>query len=590
MSNSSDELHLLGQTLHGRTEEVVALMVASTRASSVTLDEGVEQSFECVGRFSTIAVARWMAGEGEEVARQVGQEPWRIFGQLAAQRAAPLNEVTKRCLRWAEAAGEIARDAAAELDLSAEALEEAHAMLRRSLNVTLVRMCECFESERQRADEELSFLATHDGLTGLPNRTLILDRIEQMLARSRRAQTPVAAVFVDLDNFKIVNDTLGHGVGDELLCSLTERLEAVVRETDTLGRLGGDEFVVVVEDPDVTGELVAERLLEALKEPFALSEEATRLQVSASIGVAVGVRPCAEELLRDADIAMYRAKWEGKSRYVVFESGMQDEVQRRMELELDLCQALERDEFFLVYQPIFNLSDMSPTGVEALIRWQHPTRGLVQPQEFIPLMEESGQITKIGRWVLREATMQCASWRAEGHELDIAVNVSARQLDSDEVVTDVRQALEASGLDPAALTIEITETALMRDADQTVTRLAAVKELGVRIAIDDFGTGYSSLAHVQRFPVDSLKIDRSFITGLRDSHEGQSLVRTLVQLGKALAVETVAEGIELDAELLLLRGEACDSGQGFLFAQPLTAEAAAGFFDSWAAGERVQAA
>jgi diguanylate cyclase (GGDEF)-like protein len=590
MSNPNSELRLLGQSLYQRTDEVVELMLASTRASSVVLDESVEQSFAQVGRFSTIAVARWMAGEGEEVARQVGQEPWRIFGQLAAQRAAPLNEVTKRCLRWADAAAEITRDAAAELGLAPKALQEARAMLQRSLNVTLVRMCECFESERRRADEELAFMATHDSLTGLPNRTLILDRIEQMLARSRRAQTPVSAVFVDLDNFKIVNDTLGHGVGDELLGALTKRLEGVVRETDTLGRLGGDEFVVVVEDPNVTGELVAERLLEALREPFMLSEGKTRLQAAASIGVAVGTRACAEDLLRDADIAMYRAKWEGKGRYVVFESGMQDEVQHRMELELDLCQALERDEFFLVYQPIFNLNDMSPTGVEALIRWEHPGRGLVQPEQFIPLMEESGQIVEIGRWVLREACMQCASWRTAGHELDIAVNVSARQLDSDEIVTDVREALELSGLDPAALTIEITETALMRDTDQTVRRLSAVKELGVRIAIDDFGTGYSSLAHVQRFPVDALKIDRSFITGLRDNEEGRSLIRTLVQLGKALAVETVAEGIEVDDELVLLQGEACDSGQGFLFAKPLTAGAAASFFDAWLTGSAVQAA
>ena len=437
-------LQHLGEELNARTDEVVKGMIARTAASGVVLDDAVEQSFARVGRFSTIAVARWMAGEGEEVARQVGQEPWRIFGQLAAQRAAPLNEVTKRCLRWADAAGEIVGDAASELGLGPKALREARAMLQRSLNVTLVRMCECFESERQRADEELAFLATHDGLTGLPNRTLILDRIEQMLARSRRAQTPVAAVFMDLDNFKIVNDTLGHGVGDELLCSLTERLEGVVRDTDTLGRLGGDEFVVVVEDPDVTGELVAERLLEALKEPFSLAEAGTRLQVSASVGVAAGVRPCAEELLRDADIAMYRAKWEGKGRYVVFEPGMQDEVQRRMELELDLCQALERDEFFLVYQPIFNLTDMSPTGVEALIRWQHPTRGLVQPQEFIPLMEESGQITKIGRVGPARGVHAVRLWRAEGHELDIAVNVSARQLDSDQVVSDVREALESA--------------------------------------------------------------------------------------------------------------------------------------------------
>jgi EAL domain-containing protein (putative c-di-GMP-specific phosphodiesterase class I) len=249
---------------------------------------------------------------------------------------------------------------------------------------------------------------------------------------------------------------------------------------------------------------------------------------------------------------------------------------------MDLREALLNDEFFLVYQPIFNLNDMSPSAVEALIRWEHPRRGVVQPEDFIPLLEETGLITEIGGWVLREACEQGAKWRAAGCAIEIAVNVSGRQLDSDEFVTEVREALQSSGLDAPALTIEITETTLMRDAEQTIRRLSAVKALGVRIAIDDFGTGYSSLTHVQKFPIDALKIDRSFITGLKDNKEGEALIHTLVQLGKALSIETVAEGIELQQELSLLQGERCDSGQGFLFAKPLDLAATDEFLMSWA--------
>jgi EAL domain-containing protein (putative c-di-GMP-specific phosphodiesterase class I) len=327
--------------------------------------------------------------------------------------------------------------------------------------------------------------------------------------------------------------------------------------------------------------MIAERLLDALKQPFELEgAEQTRLAVTASIGIAAGDRVCAEELLRDADIAMYRAKWDGKNRYAVFEDGMQETVQSRMELDMDLRQALENNEFFLAYQPTFALSDMTPTGVEALLRWQHPTRGVVQPDAFIPLLEETGLITEVGRWVLREACKQAAAWRWAGYPVAIAVNVSARQLDSDELLTDIQLALASSGMEPTALTIEITETTLMRNVDETVRRLDEIKQLGVRIAIDDFGTGYSSLAHLQRFPVDALKIDRSFIAGLRHNKEGETFIRTLVQLGKALSMETFAEGIEQQRELALLRDESCDHGQGFLFARPLDAEAVEAFFQS----------
>ncbi len=596
MSNSPpvaiSDLRDLGLALNARTDDVVSAMLRRTSASEQRLEASIEERFARVGAVSTVAVARWMAGEGAEVAREVGQESWQIFGQLASQRAAPLNEVTKRCLRWCDAAGEVLAECASELALAPEVLAHAMAMLQRSLNVTLVRMCESFECERQQADEELarrqrelSFLATHDALTGLPNRTLILDRVEQLMVRARREKAPLAALFIDLDNFKAVNDSLGHAVGDELLQAVAARLTAAVRDSDAVGRLGGDEFVVIANEQLTSGpELVAERLLEALDQPFKLAAAGTpTLKVSASIGVASGDRACAGDLLRDADIAMYQAKWDGRHCYVVFESGMQTAVQSRMELEIDLREALENEEFFLVYQPTFSLSDMRPTGMEALIRWNSPTRGLVQPDDFIPLLEETGLINEIGSWVLKEACRQGVRWREAGHPIGIAVNVSARQLDSDSFVTVVRSTLRESGLEADALTIEITETALMRDAAATAKRLVAVKELGVRIAIDDFGTGYSSMAHLQQFPVDALKIDRSFITQMTHNQEGETILHTLVQLGKALSIETLAEGIERAHELSLLQTERCDSGQGFLFARPLDAEDTAAFLKNWAA-------
>ncbi len=586
----ADDLRRLGERLNERTSDVVKEMIRLTAVSGQTLDAVVEESFSRVGTVSTVAVARWMAGEGEDVAREVGQEAWQIFGQLAAQRAAPLNEVTKRCLRWRDSTALVMQASAEELELPPATLADGLLMLQRSLEVTLVRMCESFEGERQRSheeltrrQEELAFLATHDALTGLPNRTLIRDRIEQMLMRARISKAPVGALFIDLDNFKSINDSLGHGVGDELLRAVATRLGGVVRGTDALGRLGGDEFVVITEGISLAAgpELIAERLLEALNAPFELSQaEDTRVVAKASIGIAMGDRASADELLRDADIAMYRAKWDGKNRYVVFESRMQDAVQGRMELEMDLQSALENEEFFLVYQPTFDLRNMTPTGVEALIRWRRRDYGVVQPDEFIPMLEETGMITAVGEWVLHEACRQTAAWHAAGYSLGVAVNVSGRQLDTDEFLSHIEEALHLSELDPAGLTIEVTETTLMRNVEETARRLTTVKELGVSIAIDDFGTGYSSLSHLQKFPVDSLKIDRSFISQA-EGYEGEALLRSLVQLGKSLSIETLAEGIERPQELSLIKDEQCDRGQGFLFARPLSAKAAESFFRKW---------
>jgi diguanylate cyclase (GGDEF)-like protein len=289
-----------------------------------------------------------------------------------------------------------------------------------------------------------------------------------MLAGARRHRTPVAALLIGLDNFKSVNETLSRAAGDELVRSVAERFDEVARVTDVLGRLGGDEFVLIMEGLPREGgpERIAGRLQEALKEPFTLAGEyETHLTLTASIGIATVARSSAEEFLRDADVAMYQAKWDGKDRYVVFESGMQDAVQCRLELEMDLRDARLNDEFFLVYQPTFNLRDMSPAGVEALIRWKHPTRGIVQPGDFIPLLEATGLIIEVGGWVLQEACRQGASWRRSGHDIGMAVNVSGRQLDTDEFVNDVRSALVETGLEPRALTLEITETTLMHNIE-----------------------------------------------------------------------------------------------------------------------------
>lgn len=426
-----------------------------------------------------------------------------------------------------------------------------------------------------RKTGELRHQALHDALTGLPNRILALDRAEHMLARARREQIPVAALYVDLDGFKHVNDTFGHAAGDELLRLVAQRLQSVVREGDTAARLGGDEFVVLVEGATLAAgpELVAERLLEVLRQPYDLSGHVGReLNLTASIGVAWGLRESADELLRDADLALYQAKAAGRNCYMAFKSAMQTAARDRVELEMDLAGALERNEFYVLYQPTIDLQTELITGVEALIRWRHPERGVIGPERFIPLAEDSGLVVPIGAWVLRQACLQAAVWHAEGHRLGMSVNVSARQLDTAGLLEDVKKALAESRLPAGCLTLEVTETALMRDPEETAARLRALKALGVRIAIDDFGTGYSSLAYLRQFPADALKIDRSFVEGIADSQQSTAIIHTLVRLGKTLNIETLAEGIEDRQQLKTLQREHCDLGQGFLFSQPVSPE------------------
>ena len=406
--------------------------------------------------------------------------------------------------------------------------------------------------------DELKFQAMHDPLTGLPNRALILDRIDQLLARGRRNGTVGAALYIDLDDFKNVNDSLGHEAGDELLASVAIRMASTLRGADTIGRMGGDEFVVLIDgsEPMVAPELVAERLLDVMRQPFELNC-ASSLPASASIGIAVGDRATPGELLRDADIALYQAKARGKNRYEFFHPEMQTDIGRRIRLEFDLRSALSAHQFRLVYQPILNLADLSVIGVEALLRWEHPADGLLAPDEFIPILEQSGQIREVGAWVLRQACAQMAVWRRQSDELTLSVNVSGRQLDDDRIVEHIRCALYESKLHPTALTIEVTETALMRDTSSAVRRLRAIEELGVGIAVDDFGTGYSSLAFLQQFPVHCIKIDKSFVRAMVASRESAALIKTFVQLGRDLGLTTLAEGVETTDEMDLLRANHC---------------------------------
>jgi diguanylate cyclase (GGDEF)-like protein len=421
--------------------------------------------------------------------------------------------------------------------------------------------------------DELSHQAFHDPLTGLSNRALILDRTNQMIARSRRDGTPMGLLFLDLDDFKFINDTLGHEAGDQLLCAVGSRLANALREVDTVGRLGGDEFVVLVEgfSPHSGVRAAADRILELLQPPFQIRASAAQLDVSASIGIAEGVRATPEELLRDADIALYRAKETGKRCAVQFTSSMRDAVDQHRSLDVDLRRAIENDEFFLLYQPVFNLPTGAITGVEALLRWRHPTRGVVQPNEFIPLLESSGSIVAVGRWVVETACRQGARWADQGHAITMSVNFAAAQLERDDVIDDVRTALSLSRLSPERLVIEITETTLMIDVQQTLARLRELKAIGVRIAIDDFGTGYSSFAYLAQFPIDVLKIDKSFISAIADSLSTAAIVHTLIELGRMLGLQIVAEGVENDEQRRFLVSEKVSTVQGFLFARPMEA-------------------
>jgi len=439
-------------------------------------------------------------------------------------------------------------------------------------------------SERKRFAGQLASQALHDRLTGLPNRVLLRDRLEHALARAARRGASVALLIADVDRFKAVNESMGHDGGDRLLVAVAERLTELLRPGDTVARMGGDEFALLCEDiggyQEAAG--IASRVVGAFDNPFHV--QGTDLSLTVSVGVAVGslAGPAPELLLRDADVAMYRAKDSGRDRYEVFDETMLADASERLSVENDLRRGIVDGQLRLYYQPIVHIDTGAIAGFEALVRWEHPVRGLLGPVEFIPTAEQTGLIVPLGRHVLAEACLQAASWAgmyATGEQLRMSVNVSAKQLAQPGWSDEVAQALAESGLAPRQLVLEITESVLMEDTENTAVRLEELRQLGVRIAIDDFGTGYSSLGYLRRLPVDILKIDKSFIDGVAEGPHESALARAVVKLASTLRLEAVAEGISSRKQLLQLRRLRCPYGQGFYFCRPQPSEAIPGLLD-----------
>jgi diguanylate cyclase (GGDEF)-like protein/PAS domain S-box-containing protein len=437
---------------------------------------------------------------------------------------------------------------------------------------------------RKALEADLRFQALHDTLTGLANRTMFTQQTAAALRNSRRLES-VGALFIDLDDFKTVNDSLGHAVGDQLLQEVSTRLITSLSSDDLAARLGGDEFaILVVDSPDQAGVVaLAERVLSLIAQPYRI--QGRDIRVSASIGIAFADDEAvdAEVLLRSADVAMYLAKDRGKNRYAVFEAHMHTSVFERLELKADLVRAIDDGQLRCHYQPIVSLQTGRITGVEALVRWEHPTRGLLFPDAFIPLAEDTGLIVPLGRWVMREACQQLRAWQLRlpaSSTMSMSINLSVRQLMHEQIIRDVREAVGDAGLDPSTVTMEITETTLMHDTEMTRERLAELREIGVSLAVDDFGTGYSSLQYVQRFPIDIIKIDRSFVTGLGTNPGDGAVVQSMIELSQRLGVHTVAEGIDRPEQVTLLQSLGADLGQGYLFSKPVEAHQIGALLDS----------
>jgi len=431
-------------------------------------------------------------------------------------------------------------------------------------------------TERELFRERLTHQAFHDPLTGLPNRGLFMDRLEHALAGTGRGRPPVAVMFLDLDRFKVVNDSLGHAVGDALLSGVGKRLSDCMRPGDTVARLGGDEFAVLLDEmasPD-DGIRVAERIIALFKQPLLLAGH--EVFAATSIGLAVSNirhnRPA--DLLQEADIALYAAKGAGRGCYAVFDSSMNASARERLDLETDLRRAVERDQLRLHYQPEMDVATGAIVAMEALVRWQHPRHGLMSPDQFIPLAEESGLILPVGQWVLREACRQAVEWqrsRAPEARLVMSVNLSARQLQQPDLLASVAGVLTETGMDPSQLRLEITETAAMQDVESTIAKLQSLKELGVGLAMDDFGTGYSSLSYLRRFAVDTVKVDRSFVRDLGSDAGTAAVVQAVTTLAHFLGMTVTAEGVETAEQLACASAVHCDRVQGYFCARPRTA-------------------
>jgi diguanylate cyclase (GGDEF)-like protein/PAS domain S-box-containing protein len=435
-------------------------------------------------------------------------------------------------------------------------------------------------TDRKLAEQQLHHDAFHDALTGLPNRALFMDHLKLAIARSRRnAERLFAVLYLDLDRFKIINDSLGHTIGDQLLVGIADRLKNNLRPGDTVARLGGDEFTILIED--ITDEKeavqVAERVQKELSTPFNLSGREVFTTVSMGIAPSSTGYERAEDILRDADTAMYRAKSLGKARYEVFDKAMHARAINLLQMETDLRRACERQEFLIHYQPIVALENFQLRGFEALVRWQHPERGFISPMDFIPVAEETGMIAYIGEFVLREACRQMHRWQKVfplDHPLFMSVNLSSKQFSQNMLISEIANTLRETGIRPQSVKLEITESVVMENIETATEMLKQMRALGVQLAIDDFGTGYSSLSYLHRFPIDTLKIDRSFVTRMTENSENMEIVRTIVVLAQNLGMDVVAEGVETNEQLVLLQKLGCENGQGYYFSKPVDHEGA----------------
>lgn len=468
------------------------------------------------------------------------------------------------------------------------ALTADHIGMLQQANASLViatmdakRLAEQVESAKVRLDH----LAHHDGLTDLPNRMLLQDRLGQAIEAARRQGTQLAILFMDLDRFKHINDSLGHSVGDQLLQSVAQRLVDCVRQSDTVCRQGGDEFVVLLSAVEHAEDAAqsAQKMLTALALPHQI--EGNDLHISVSIGISVYPQDGdeVETLLKCADTAMYHAKEKGRNNYKFFEKQMNTRAVERQGIESGLRRALEREEFVLHYQPKIALHSGAIVGVEALIRWQHPQRGLLHPMDFVSIAEDCGLIRPIGRWVLREACLQAQAWHLLGlPPITVAVNASAIEFRSDNYLGNLRETLDETQLDPKYLEIEVTESVLIRDAESAESVLHGISQLGVKLAIDDFGTGYSSLSYLKRFPIDTLKIDQSFVHQLTSNADDANIVNAVISMGKSLKKRIVAEGVETSEQHASLLALDCDEGQGYYFCRPVVASALTTLLESGA--------
>ncbi|BAU65177.1 diguanylate cyclase/phosphodiesterase with PAS/PAC sensor [Stanieria sp. NIES-3757] len=438
-------------------------------------------------------------------------------------------------------------------------------------------------SKHKQTQKQLFHQVLHDALTGLPNRKLFMEHLQKALQRSKRNQNYLFAVlFIDLDRFKIINDSLGHGVGDRLLIAIAHLLKQYSRDVDTVARLSGDEFALLLDDLKDSSDAVeiAERILEKISSPIALNER--KVFTGASIGIALSSATYqnGNELLRDADIAMYRAKSQGKGRYAVFDRQMYIQTLHLSQLETDLRFALERQEFIVHYQPIISLKTGQLEGFEALLRWQHPEKGLIYPSEFIALAEDTGLIVPIGEWLLREVCSQLRSWQLQfpaAVSLQISVNLSSRQIQQFDFIDKLDEILSQTGLQGEYLRLELTETMLMNRGEKTLELLSQIKAKKIQLSIDDFGTGYSSLSYLHRFPIDSLKIDRSFVNSSDSKHKKLEIVSTIITLAHSLEIKAIAEGVETLERLNQLKNWGCDEAQGYLFSKPVDVRLAESF-------------